>query len=60
MALIASLLVFTLPETINVPLPDTVEEAEMLSKKKKPKEVAWYGLKLAIELNFLHWFTFSS
>lgn len=37
MALIASLLVFGLPETINVPLPDTIEEAESLSKMK-PQE----------------------
>ncbi|OWR55596.1 solute carrier family 22 member 21 like protein [Danaus plexippus plexippus] len=34
MALAASLLVFTLPETINVALPDTIEEAEMISKRK--------------------------
>ncbi|XP_059056108.1 organic cation transporter protein-like [Achroia grisella] len=36
-ALVASILVFTLPETINMPLPDTIEEAEQLSKRKQPK-----------------------
>ncbi|CAH2232581.1 organic cation transporter protein-like [Pararge aegeria] len=40
MALIASILVFSLPETINVALPDTVEEAEMLSQKRSKKESA--------------------
>ncbi|KAL4711037.1 hypothetical protein ACJJTC_018002 [Scirpophaga incertulas] len=35
MALIASILVFTLPETINLPLPDTIEEAEALSKRRE-------------------------
>ncbi|XP_072938088.1 organic cation transporter protein-like [Epargyreus clarus] len=38
LALLASLLVFTLPETINIPLPDTIEEAEMLSRRKKTNE----------------------
>lgn len=37
LALIASFMVFTLPETINVPLPDTIEEAERLSQVKKEK-----------------------
>ncbi|KAM3961651.1 organic cation transporter protein [Aphomia sociella] len=32
--LVASILVFTLPETINLPLPNTIEEAEQLSKRK--------------------------
>ncbi|XP_052758448.1 organic cation transporter protein-like [Galleria mellonella] len=36
-SLVASILVFTLPETINVPLPDTIEEAELLSRKKELK-----------------------
>ncbi|XP_049871409.1 organic cation transporter protein-like [Pectinophora gossypiella] len=40
LALIASLMVFTLPETINVPLPDTVEEAERLSRTKDHKQYA--------------------
>ncbi|XP_026749956.2 organic cation transporter protein-like [Galleria mellonella] len=35
MALTASILVFILPETINLPLPDTIEEAEWLSNKRK-------------------------
>ncbi|CAK1542337.1 unnamed protein product [Leptosia nina] len=39
-ALIASLLVFSLPETINQPLPDTIEEAERLSQRKRRKENA--------------------
>ncbi|XP_050349946.1 organic cation transporter protein-like [Nymphalis io] len=38
LALVASVLVFSLPETINVPLPDTVEEAERLSKRKNRTE----------------------
>ncbi|CAG9130231.1 unnamed protein product [Plutella xylostella] len=37
LALMASLLVFTLPETLNLPLPDTIEEAEMLSTVKREK-----------------------
>ncbi|XP_034833128.1 organic cation transporter protein-like [Maniola hyperantus] len=40
MALIASVLVFSLPETINVALPDTVEEAERISNRKHQKEPA--------------------
>ncbi|CAH2087180.1 unnamed protein product [Euphydryas editha] len=40
LALVASVLVFSLPETINVPLPDTVEEAERLSKRKNNAESA--------------------
>ncbi|KPJ03083.1 Organic cation transporter protein [Papilio xuthus] len=40
MTLVASALVFTLPETINVPLPDTVEEAEKLSRRKDVKDNA--------------------
>ncbi|CAF4956208.1 unnamed protein product [Pieris macdunnoughi] len=39
LALIASVLVFSLPETINQPLPDTIEEAERLSKRRR-KECA--------------------
>lgn len=35
MALVASFMVFTLPETINVPLPDTIEEAERISNIHK-------------------------
>lgn len=38
MALVASIMVFTLPETINVALPDTIEQAERISKT--PKEFA--------------------
>lgn len=38
MALVASVMVFTLPETINVPLPDTIEEAERISNI--PRELA--------------------
>ncbi|XP_026727663.1 organic cation transporter protein-like [Trichoplusia ni] len=34
LAVLAGLLVFTLPETINVPLPDSIEEAERLSKER--------------------------
>nr|XP_021201096.2 organic cation transporter protein [Helicoverpa armigera] len=37
LAVMAGLLVFTLPETINVPLPDSIEEAERLSKAKRRK-----------------------
>lgn len=40
LAVLAGLLVFTLPETINVPLPDTIEEAEMLSKRRPTKASA--------------------
>ncbi|KAI5651511.1 sugar transporter domain-containing protein [Phthorimaea operculella] len=40
LALIASVMVFTLPETINQPLPDTIEEAERLSQRKSQKEHA--------------------
>ncbi|XP_023943089.1 organic cation transporter protein [Bicyclus anynana] len=40
MALVASILVFSLPETINVALPDTVEEAERLSHSRSKKEPA--------------------
>lgn len=38
LAVLAGMLVFTMPETINVPLPDTIEEAEMLSKTDKVKK----------------------
>ncbi|KAL0870381.1 hypothetical protein ABMA27_005391 [Loxostege sticticalis] len=38
LALAASVLVFTLPETINLPLPDTIEEAEQLSRRKVQDE----------------------
>ncbi|XP_068622574.1 organic cation transporter protein-like [Battus philenor] len=37
LSLVASALVFTLPETINVPLPDTIEEAERLSQRRSDK-----------------------
>ncbi|KAF9424495.1 hypothetical protein HW555_000306 [Spodoptera exigua] len=37
MAIIAGLLVFTMPETINIPLPDSIEEAERLTKTKRRK-----------------------
>ncbi|KAJ8714427.1 hypothetical protein PYW07_002652 [Mythimna separata] len=40
LAVLAGLLVFTLPETINVPLPDTIEEAEMLSRTNRSKNNA--------------------
>ncbi|KAJ0175267.1 hypothetical protein K1T71_009408 [Dendrolimus kikuchii] len=40
LAVMAGLLVFALPETINVPLPDTIEEAEMISKRRTAKESA--------------------
>ncbi|RVE44804.1 hypothetical protein evm_010556 [Chilo suppressalis] len=40
LALVASVLVFTLPETINMPLPDTIEEAERLSRRKAMGEDA--------------------
>ncbi|CAK1581248.1 unnamed protein product [Parnassius mnemosyne] len=40
LALMASAMVFTLPETINVALPDTVEEAERLSQRQHKKESA--------------------
>ncbi|XP_045775639.1 organic cation transporter protein-like [Maniola jurtina] len=40
MALLATLLVFTLPETINLPLPDTIEEAENISRVKKKMNTA--------------------
>lgn len=37
MAIIAGLLVFTMPETINMPLPDSIEDAERLSKVSRHK-----------------------
>ncbi|XP_022824602.1 organic cation transporter protein-like [Spodoptera litura] len=37
MTIIATMLVFTMPETINMPLPDSIEEAERLSKVKHRK-----------------------
>nr|XP_034833220.1 solute carrier family 22 member 6-B-like [Maniola hyperantus] len=40
MALLATLLVFTLPETINLPLPDTIEEAENISWVRKKMNTA--------------------
>ncbi|XP_045501313.1 organic cation transporter protein-like [Colias croceus] len=40
LALVASVLVFSLPETINQPLPDTIEDAERLSQRKHQKESA--------------------
>ncbi|CAH0725061.1 unnamed protein product, partial [Brenthis ino] len=40
LALIASILVFSLPETINVALPDTIEEAEQIAQRAKKKDVA--------------------
>lgn len=36
LAIIAGLLVFILPETLNQPLPDTIEEAERISRGGKP------------------------
>ncbi|XP_073960314.1 organic cation transporter protein-like [Choristoneura fumiferana] len=38
LALIASGVVLILPETLNVPLPDTIEEAEQLTRRKKNEE----------------------
>lgn len=39
MAAISGFLVLTLPETNNMKLPDTLEEAQDQDKKKKTKEV---------------------
>ncbi|XP_075979428.1 organic cation transporter protein-like [Anticarsia gemmatalis] len=40
MAVMAGLLVFTLPETLNQPLPDSIEEAERLNREKVQKQTA--------------------
>ncbi|XP_075182803.1 solute carrier family 22 member 6-A-like isoform X2 [Anomaloglossus baeobatrachus] len=37
--IVSGLLVYFLPETVNMPLPDTIEEVEVGSKKKPEKEI---------------------